>query len=153
MTLQDLHLIGTTCIFIASKYEEVFPLKLELICEKVSHNKFSKDDIKNKEIEILENLEFQIYGPNILKFLGIFSKQFIENNSEEKFPNCLFQKALSYFAKMVLYDYNLVSKLNCLELAAGIFYSSLKLIETLCGKFDFQKKVNFMMKLNLKISK
>jgi hypothetical protein len=38
----DLHLVGVACIFIAVKYEEIYPLKVKLIHEKIAHKKLSK---------------------------------------------------------------------------------------------------------------
>lgn len=39
--VEELHLIGITSLFIASKYEEIAPLRLKTIVEKIGHNKFS----------------------------------------------------------------------------------------------------------------
>ena len=36
----DLHLIGITCMFIASKYEDLLPIRLETLCEKAGFGKF-----------------------------------------------------------------------------------------------------------------
>lgn len=41
----DLHLIGVTTMFIASKYEDVVQFSLETIVQKVGHSKFSKQQI------------------------------------------------------------------------------------------------------------
>lgn len=45
----DLHLVGVACIFIACKYEEIYPLKLRVIHEKIAHRKLSKEEIIKKE--------------------------------------------------------------------------------------------------------
>ena len=39
--LNDLHIIGVTCIFIASKYNEIYPLRLKTIVEKIGHYKIT----------------------------------------------------------------------------------------------------------------
>ena len=41
----DLHLSGIAAMFLASKYEEVLPLSLKTVQEKIGHGKFSEDDI------------------------------------------------------------------------------------------------------------
>ena len=38
----DLHLVGVTSIFIACKFEEIYPLKAKLIHEKIAHRKLSR---------------------------------------------------------------------------------------------------------------
>lgn len=50
---QDLHLIGVASMFMASKYEEIYPIKLQVVYEKIAHKKLTKDEIKAKEAEIM----------------------------------------------------------------------------------------------------
>jgi hypothetical protein len=40
-TLQvgDLHVIGVTSMFLASKYEDIYPLKMKTVFEKIGHSK------------------------------------------------------------------------------------------------------------------
>ena len=35
--ISDLHIIGVTCMFIASKYEDIYPLKMKMVHEKIAH--------------------------------------------------------------------------------------------------------------------
>ena len=140
LTVQDLHLVGITCMFIACKYEEVFPLKLEIFCDKVAHSKFSKDDIKRTELDILETLEFQINGANLYKILGLLANKLIILGF---FPNNipLFDLALSYFAKMILFEYKLMGKYTAGALAGGVILTALKVVDTVVGNLDFSQKV------------
>jgi penicillin-binding protein-related factor A (putative recombinase) len=41
LTSADLHLTGIVCMFIASKYEDVIPLLMRTVLNKIGHNKFS----------------------------------------------------------------------------------------------------------------
>jgi hypothetical protein len=49
----DLHLAGVTSMFIACKYEEIYPMKLQVVHEKIAHKKLTADQIKRKESDIL----------------------------------------------------------------------------------------------------
>lgn len=51
--MEDLHLIGVTCMFIACKFEETYPISLSIIQERIAHNKISESEIKLMEAEIL----------------------------------------------------------------------------------------------------
>ena len=42
LEVKDLHLIGVASMFIATKYEEIRPLKLDLLYEKIARKKFRK---------------------------------------------------------------------------------------------------------------
>lgn len=127
-------------MFIAAKYEEVLPLKLETISEKVSHHKFSKLEIKSKECEILQALDFQVLGPNILSFVGLLNHLVVRKKCEGAFGFVfvedsvvgLLGKALSYFAKLTLYEYNLVSRVECSVLGMAVVYAALKLVGSAC---------------------
>lgn len=33
----DLHITGVTCMFMASKYEDIYPLKMKTVFEKIGH--------------------------------------------------------------------------------------------------------------------
>lgn len=35
----DLHITGVTCMFVASKFEDIFPLKMKTVYEKIAHQK------------------------------------------------------------------------------------------------------------------
>ena len=37
LTIDDLHLIGVTAMFVGSKLEDVYPLKMKTIHEKIAH--------------------------------------------------------------------------------------------------------------------
>ena len=42
---QEVHLTGVTCMYMATKFEEVHPLKLKTVYEKIGHRKLSTESI------------------------------------------------------------------------------------------------------------
>jgi hypothetical protein len=58
LEVKDLHLIGITSMFSAAKYEEIHPFKLNVVYDKIARKKFRKDEILEKESEIIEALSF-----------------------------------------------------------------------------------------------
>lgn len=71
--LDILQLVGTTCLFIASKYEEIYsPSILHFACE--TDGVCSVEDIKYMEKVILVKLDYQINYANPLNFLRRISK-------------------------------------------------------------------------------
>ena len=67
--LEELHVIGVACMFIASKYEDVKPLKLKIIYHKIVNQKLTKSYIRAVEREILEAIQYRISIPTVLDFL------------------------------------------------------------------------------------
>jgi hypothetical protein len=53
LQVKDLHLVGVTSMFAAAKYEEIHPLKLSVVYDKISRKKFKKSEILDKETEII----------------------------------------------------------------------------------------------------
>ena len=41
--IEELHLLGISCMFLASKYEDITPLYLKTMVNKVSHGKVTKE--------------------------------------------------------------------------------------------------------------
>jgi hypothetical protein len=62
--VKDLHLIGVASMFSACKYEEIYPIKLDTMFDRIARKKFKKADILNKESEILQDLNFRLEEVN-----------------------------------------------------------------------------------------
>ena len=53
LPVSQLHLAGVVAMWIATKYEEIYPLRLKTLHEKIAHSKLSLQAIKEKETHIL----------------------------------------------------------------------------------------------------
>lgn len=79
----ELHVIGVCCMFIASKYLDIFPIKLASASEKISHGKISKEEIKSFEEKILKTLNYNLSSPTVYDFVNFFVEEIFnikENN-------------------------------------------------------------------------
>jgi hypothetical protein len=72
--ISDLHIIGVTVMFIASKYEDIYPLKMKMVYEKIAHKKLSIEKIKSLEMDILRVINYRISAPTSLDFLKVYLK-------------------------------------------------------------------------------
>jgi len=84
---EDLHIIGICCMFIASKYYDIFPIKLASASEKISHGKISKEEIKAYEEKILKTLNYDVSKPTAYDFLNFYIEDIFnvfENNYNVK---------------------------------------------------------------------
>lgn len=59
-------------MFIASKYEDIFPLKMKTIYEKIAHQKLEIATIKQVELDILKTIDYKIHAPTVLDFLKVY---------------------------------------------------------------------------------
>ena len=71
----ELHLIGVTSMFIASKYQDIYPLRLKIVQDKIAHNKLTCKEIKDKEDEIARYLNYNIGLPTMWDFINIFIEE------------------------------------------------------------------------------
>ena len=53
----QLHILGVTSLLIATKYEEIYPPELKDLLQ-VSENKFTKEQVLEMELQMLQVLEF-----------------------------------------------------------------------------------------------
>jgi len=86
--VSDLHLCGVTCMFIASKYEDIYPLKMKTVYEKIAHQKLEIKAIKNLELEMMRIIDYKIHAPTVLDFLKVYLVEVlgveIKNRTETK---------------------------------------------------------------------
>lgn len=69
----QLQLVGMTCLFIASKYEEIYPPECNDFVY-ISANAYTREEIFEMEQKILNTLNFSLTAPTSLYFLRRFSK-------------------------------------------------------------------------------
>ena len=134
----DLHLIGITSMYIASKYEDIYHIPIKEFFLKVGFKKFSYEKIKEKEAEILDVLNFNISCPCFSEYIDFFIFEFLLKSS------FFFIKKISYFChfvfKIILFEdkfYDNSIALNCL--AVLVFVLRNFLVE----KNEEEKKNNF----------
>lgn len=133
-------------MFIASKYEDVYPIKLNSLLEKAVYGKFSKEQIKDKEFEVLECLEFDVLGPNIFKFTQIMINKLDLKNQIEPEKLAIMNDLLCYMNKMASYEYTIIKNSKTSLISAATFLVSFKLFEQIGRNFSIASNVlkNFL---------
>jgi hypothetical protein len=81
LEVHDLHSIGVTSMLIASKYEDIYPLKMKIIYEKIAHKKLEIEQIKKNERDMLKALDFKVAYPSCWDFLAQYLTKVIKNHS------------------------------------------------------------------------
>jgi hypothetical protein len=59
-------------MFIASKFEDIYPLKMKTIYDKIAHQKIDIERIKRLELEIMKAINYKIHAPTVLDFLKVY---------------------------------------------------------------------------------
>lgn len=148
----EVHLIGVTAMFIASKYEEIYPFKLKLVYEKIGHKKISIEDIKKKEHEIFEVLKFNLLSPTPNEF-SLLAIQILHSRVEiQKKTKKYLEKVCIYLLKMVLHDYEIISKFSYHVIAAATIFVAFKIIENIDSSFKSELMVSLILLFNYLIN-
>lgn len=126
---KDMHLIGVTCLFIALKIEEPVPLKLSILVKKMAHSKITVKEVQDKEMIILEKLQFNLFWPTIHHFVEetITKLKLSDYLDEDIFG--LLVKLLNYNETMVIYEYSLLTRYKYSLMAACVILVSFKLLQ------------------------
>ena len=119
----DLHLIGICSIFIASKFCDINPIRLNFLIQKIGHGKFSKDDIIKMEEIILSTLQYDILKPTIYDFTTFFFHDLfylyennfnIKNKTMQNYLNNFMEEHSTFidlaFRKYTMRTYETISK-------------------------------------------
>lgn len=113
-----LQLIGVTSLFIASKYEEIYPPELKDFVD-ITDKAYSKEDILKTEYEILRTLDFNITTPSSLRLLEVYLELLqIKLDNQQLF----FAK---YLLELFLVDYRMI-KYPSSWIAASTIYITMK---------------------------
>jgi cyclin B len=70
--------MGVTTMFIASKFEDIYPLKMKMVYEKIAHKKLPIERIKALELDILKHIHYKIPAPTVLEFLKVYLKEVLD---------------------------------------------------------------------------
>jgi hypothetical protein len=132
----DIHLTGITCIYIASKMEDIVPLRMSHVKNKIAHGKFSDKEIRRREKLILETIDFSIIAASTYDFVKTFIYDFCHNNREyinqlemhahiDAFDNiCIFlAKMIMHFEEFSPFKYSLKA-IACIVAAFDILRSN-----------------------------
>ena len=139
-------------MFIASKYEDIYPLKMKMVFEKIAHKKLPIEKIKSLEMDILKTINYRIPTPTSLDFLKVLLKQTLQigkpgkgrpfaqekNDQKEKEKyteeyrgkELMIERIAMYLIKMAAHDYELCNKRPSIH-AAGSLFVALRIYEQL----------------------
>jgi cyclin B len=113
-----LQLVGVSSLFIACKYEEIYPPELKDFVY-ITDKAYSKEEILKMEYEILRSLDFNITSPSSLRLLEAYIEIFQLKWEDQQL---FFAK---YLLELFLVDYRMI-KYSPSWIAASTIYITMK---------------------------
>lgn len=114
-------------MFVASKVEDYYPMRLQTVYEKIAHKKIPIETIKSYERDLLQSLDYTVTSPpTSYEFLTIYLRKMFPRPVPDRE---LIEKMAIYLAKMNLHDYELATSRKPSVLAVAALYVSMKICE------------------------
>lgn len=137
-TRHDLHLNGLVSLFIASKLEQTRHIKLDDLIKIIGKNKFTRQEILTKELEISRTLGFKLRELSLFDLLhcSIQLLDIKENKVKETITNMV-----GFVSKIFIFSSDMLSSYTTSEIAISCLILSLKLSAKL-HSFPYKKYVN-----------
>lgn len=76
LTNKDVHCLGVTAMYLASKYEDIFPLHSKIVSEKIAHKAIPAKDILTKEGAYLNLFNFELDFVTHFDFYETYADKF-----------------------------------------------------------------------------
>lgn len=125
----------------AAKFEEIYPMRLQVIYEKIAHKKLSIESILEKEGEILKALNYNITSATLYDYLTNALYQLELKGTLGADMSEYLNKVCVYLCKANMYDYELMSQYSHCEMAACTLFVAFKVVEQLDNGFPLSIEV------------
>lgn len=132
----DIHLIGIVSIYIASKMEDIVPLRMNHIVESMGYDKYTSEQVKLVELDILQTLNFDLIIISSYEFSQTYIYDFYYNNKKKieslkmnklldmlEWTTFYLCKLIAHFDEFVGYKYDTINTRNSLKSIACIIVS------------------------------
>jgi len=139
-----LQLIAVSSLLIACKYEEIYPPEISSFVY-ITDNAYKKEDILNYEIKILEDLEYDLTYPSILRYFEIVTTKLGLPNDKTFYNKmmCLSELCLS---KLIFYNFTYLELV--LACALFLFEKNLFMTQSLISHFNLGEDYQKLEKIN-----
>lgn len=112
-------------MFMASKYEDVYPLLMKTVFNKIGHKKIAVEAIRARELDILRAIGFMVgAAPTPFEFLEKYIEEILSRHVDRQFIHMM----SIYLAKMAMHHETLCVYKSSLLGASSIFVA-LKICE------------------------
>ncbi|CAN6486938.1 unnamed protein product [Victoria cruziana] len=113
-----LQLVGITCMFIASKYEEICAPRVDDFCL-ITDNTYNRQQVLKMEIAVLNHLRFELTAPTTKTFLRRFLRA--AQASNEMVRDFSLEFLANYLAELTLLDYRFLKFVPSRIAASAVF--------------------------------
>lgn len=144
---ENMHLIGMVVMFIASKFQEIFPITLKDLEHKVGHDQFTPVDIKKMEAKVVKDVNMEnLVSTSVYDFCKTYFYDFYFNNKnllsdKEDIKIYKYIKKTSFYLNKLVLHYEFFYQYNCSSKAIACIVTAIKIVsDALNGKLSSKNK-------------
>ena len=119
---ETVHLIGVACMFIASKFQEIYPISLKDFVHRIGHDQFKDEEVKKMECKIFKDIK----------------------------PECLVSTSVYDFSKTYFYDFYFNNKNLIVTKEDGKIYEYIKMTSLYLNKLVLHYEIFYQEKCSIK---
>ena len=131
---ENVHLIGVASMFIASKFQEIYPISLKEFVHKIGHDQFNEEDVKKMECKIFKDIKPEcLVSTSVYDFSKTYFYDFYYNNknlisSEEDGKIYDYIKLTSAYLNKLVLHYEIFYQEKCSMKAIACIVTSMKIV-------------------------
>lgn len=124
LPITRLHIIGVVSMLVATKMDEVFPLKVKTVYEKIVHKKIDKRDLVEMEARLVAKLDFAL---NVWSFHDLALLK-LHDACPARSEDALRELELlcEYIGKFVVFNYELFSHYDAVVLSEALLRAAFR---------------------------
>ena len=131
---ENVHLIGVASMFIASKFQEIYPISLKEFVHKIGHDQFNEEDVKKMECKIFKDVKPEcLVSTSVYDFSKTYFYDFYYNNknlivSEDDVKIYEYIKLTSVYLNKLVLHYEIFYQEKCSMKAIACIVTSMKIV-------------------------
>ena len=144
---EEMHLIGIAVMFIASKFQEIYPINMKDCVQSIGHDQFKAEEIRKMECKILNDVNIEnLVSTSIYDFCKTYFYDFNYNNmnlisSDEDKKIYQYIKSTSFYLNKLVLHYEFFYQETCSIKAIACIVTAIKIVgDYLNGKLSDKNK-------------
>ena len=105
LPITRLHIVGVISMLLATKMNEIYPLKIRTVFEKIVHRKIEKRELVEMEGRISKALDFELGNTDFYDLATVRLYQHFEGKNEEVLKEI--EQLCEYIGKFIVFNYEL----------------------------------------------
>ena len=97
---KDVHVLGVTSMYLASKYEDIYPLHSKIVADKIAHKALAAKEVIKRELDFLSKFKYEIDFVTHYDFHQTYADKIIDQLRKQSSFKPSFEKYMKLIKEM-----------------------------------------------------